>query len=462
MPSDNDSFEHFGHHFQDKLAYIIAHDGAFADQIQEVLEYNFFEFKHLQCFTKMLFDYKNKYKIHPGIDTIKDIINIETCDENSIVKEQVVKFFNEKILVGDVLSDKEYIKEKSLDFCKKQKLKEAMLKSIPLLQQSSFDEISTVINNALKLGTDNNFGHEYFRDFETRYVTNNRNCVSTGWPLIDELTQGGLGRGELGVIIAPTSAGKTHSLIYLGASALLAGYNVIHYTLEMTDNAVARRYDSCIAEVSINDLNLFKDSIFQKIKNVPGNLIIKEYPTKSVSIKTIKTHYEKVRQRKNKAYDLVIIDYGDLLKPLKNNTEKRHELESVFEDMRAMAQELHCSMWSASQTKRDTMEKEIITMESISESFAKCFIADLILALSRTMKDKNSNQGHFYIAKNRNGKDGILYPLFVDTSMSKIKVFSPQEKDDHGVVISSTTNNGNPGVTAKEKYKLLRKQLKDV
>jgi hypothetical protein len=107
------------------------------------------------------------------------------------------------------------------------------------------------------------------------------------------------------------------------------------------------------------------------------------------------------------------------------------------------------------------MEKEVITMESISESFAKCFIADLILALSRTMKDKNSNQGNFYVAKNRNGRDGMLYPLFVDTSMSKIKVFPPHEKDDHGVVISSPTSDGSPSATTKEKYKLLRKQLKN-
>ena len=156
----------------------------------------------------------------------------------------------------------EFIKEQSLDFCRKQKLKEAMLKSVGLLQSCSFDEISKTINDALKLGSDNNFGYDYMADFEARFIPRHRIPCTTGWQEIDQLCGGGLGKSELGVVVAPTGAGKSMVLVHLGAQALKAGKNVVHYTLELGDTVVASRYDSCITGVGLGDLLAFKEQIY--------------------------------------------------------------------------------------------------------------------------------------------------------------------------------------------------------
>ena len=202
----------------------------------------------------------------------------------------------------------------------------------------------------------------------------------------------------------------------------------MHFTLELADTAVAQRYDSCLTGVPLDELMSKKEVIYDDIKGIDGQLIVKEYPTKSASTTTLKNHLEKIRQTQMEI-DMIIVDYGDLLKgsAVRKNYEKRHELESIYEELRGIGQEFGCPIVTASQTNRKGLNEEVITMESISEAFNKCFVADLIVSLSRTIKDRNSNIGRLFVAKNRNGPDGIVYSLFMDTSNVAIKVL---EKDD--------------------------------
>jgi replicative DNA helicase len=315
----------------------------------------------------------------------------------------------------------DFIKDASLDFCRKQKLKAAIIKSVDLLQSSSFDEIADVINTALKLGASNDFGYDYLKDFEERFLLKARNPVSTGWDEFDLITSGGLGKGELGVAIAATGAGKSHILVHLGAQAVKNGLTVVHYTLELGDTMIARRYDSCITGVSLSFLNDNKEKILETVKDVDGSLIVKEYPTKSASVLTIRSHLDKLRTRGIEA-DLIIIDYADLLKPKRYYSEKRHDLESIYEDLRGIAKEFECPIWTCSQTNRTGYNAELVSAESISEAFSKCFVADFIFTLSRTADDKNDDTGRFFVAKNRFGPDGIIYPIDMDTSKVYINV----------------------------------------
>ena len=103
--------------------------------------------------------------------------------------------------------------------------------------------------------------------------------------------------------------------------------------------------------------------------------------------------------------DMIIVDYADLLRTLSTRREKREELESNYEELRAIMMENKVVGWTASQTNRTGLQAEIITMQSISEAFNKCFVADFIFSVSRTVKDKNTNSGRVFIAKNRNGPD---------------------------------------------------------
>jgi KaiC/GvpD/RAD55 family RecA-like ATPase len=443
------NFSKYGKSFQEKLAQLILQERIFADQIWEVLDINFLELKYLQVFVCKIFDYKEKYRVHPSPNIVATILRSDLEKEDEVTQKQVRDFFV-KISMNDIEIDgADYIKEVALDFCRKQKLKGAILKSVDLLQKSSFEEISNLINEAIKLGSDNNFGYDYKVDFEKRFETRARSPMTTGWKLVDEICGGGLGVGELGVVIAPTGAGKSMALVHLGAEALKAGKTVIHYTLELQDMTIASRYDSCITGVSLPDLHDFKEHIYDKVQEIEGNLIVKSYPTKSASVNTIKTHLERMKQR-GINIDLIVVDYADLLRPNTSHKEKRIELESIYEELRGVAAECDCPLWTASQTNRSGLNAEVITMESISEAFNKCFVADFIFSISRTIQDKSANTGRMFVAKNRNGPDGLIYPIFMDTKNVNIRVL-PQTNETVDEIIAKTAKDQLQEL--KEKYK---------
>ena len=422
-----DSLGIFGKSFQENMCKLMLYDRSYCDQMQEVLDVKYLELKYLQVFTDKLFNYKKQYGIHPTNDTLNSVLNTELTDENEIIQKQVMDYFI-KVQAFPDISDKDYIVSKSVDFCRKQVLKKAMMKSVPLLNKCSFEEIEKLISDALRLGISNDHGYDYIKDFEARFIERARNPVSTGWAKIDKITKGGLGQGELVVVVAPTGAGKSHVLVHLGAQALKQGKNVVHFTLELADTAVAQRYDACLTGFQLDDLINQKEAVYDEIKEIDGQLIVKEDPTKSVSPVTLKNHLEKIRQTEMEI-DMIIVDYGDLLKSstVRKNSEKRHELESIYEELRGIGQEFGCPIVTASQTNRKGLNEEVITMESIAEAFNKCFVADLIISLSRTIKDRNCNIARIFVAKNRNGPDGIVYSAFMDTSNVAIKVL---ERDD--------------------------------
>lgn len=422
-------FSKFGKNFQEKLAQLMFQDRQFADQLREVLDLNFFELKYIQLFCKKLFDYRDKYDMYPSSSIMNTVLRTELEEDNEALNKQVRDFFA-RILASPEIEDEDYIKDTSLDFCRRQKIKEALVKSAGLMNKSnSLDEIGVIVTSALKLGTDNNYGYDYKLDFEKRFMLKERNPVSTGWSRVDGITQGGLGRGELGVVIAPTGAGKSMALVHLGAMAVKAGLQVVHYTLELSDTVVASRYDACLTGVPLTNLMDEKEMILEEVKNVRGKLIIKEYPTKTASTSVIKNHLKRIVSAGQKV-DMIIVDYGDLLNPTVRYKEKRTELETIYEELRAIAMEFICPVWTASQTNRSGLNAEVVTMESISEAFNKCFVADFIFSVSRTVDDKKTNSGRIFIAKNRNGPDGIVMPLYMDTSVVKMEVLEDAKPED--------------------------------
>lgn len=451
MKINNDpvSFSKYGKDFQERLCMVILDDRHFADQIEEVLDVNFLELNYLKLFLNKVFSYRKKYGVHPTRSIIQTILRSDLDGENELTAKQVRDYYARNQATD--LRDVDYIKDTALDFCKKQNLKSAMVKSIGLLQSSSYDEISQVINDSLKLGLDNDEGYDYKKDFEERFKPRFRHPVTTGWPLIDGITRGGIGKKELAIVVAPTGVGKTHILVHMGTQALKEGKTVVHYTLELQDTVVASRYDACLTGISLDDLLTFKEQVFEEVQDIEGKLIIKEYPTKSATTQTIRNHLDKLKMH-GTVPDMVIVDYGDLLRPIRISQAKYEDLGTIYEELRGIASEYEVALVSASQTNRAGINAEVITMESISDSFSKCFIADFIVSVSRTAEDKNANGGRMFIAKNRNGPDGLIFPLMMDTSTVKIKVLQPQAEDEF-----LETNTKKHKENLIEKYKKFKK-----
>lgn len=350
---ERSSLEKYGVPFQKKLIKAIIDDNAFARQFEEVLEMHFFELDYLQLVVRKLYEYINKYKVHPSKDTLGAVLRTELTHEDEIVQSQVQDFWKEIEEAPESDSDLEYTKEESLQFARKQKMRSAMLKSINHLENMSFSEIQKEIEEALRLGSTNDLGHQYVEDFEDRYKPNVRNAVSTGWPIIDRITKGGLGRGELGVVIAGTGVGKSFAVVNIGVGALLATENktVVYYSLELDEEEIGRRFDSCITGCPLDDLDDYKINTLERIKEIKSRLYIRRLRHRQTTILTLENHLNKLVQRGHNI-GTIIIDYADRLKPSSIRKEKYNELEEIYEDVRDLGKGVGVPIWTPSQANR--------------------------------------------------------------------------------------------------------------
>jgi len=435
MVEKSTNFEEIGDiYFQKCIIASLLGDRAYADRMLEVMEPAFFTVNHLAEISRCIIDYRQQYKTYPSIAVINTVIKSKyNKDSQNIIRDEILLFLASIPKIMESQGDIRFVKEKSLDFCKKQKLKDAILQSIDLIKRDSYDNIASLIQKALLCGSENDVGHVY----ESEEAINircsdddDRKPVATPWPFVNGNLAGGLGGGELGVVIAPTGIGKSHWLVNIGAAALIEGKNVIHYTFELRDTIVGRRYDSCITGIPYHDIPKRRAELETQIQEISGKLIVKKFPTKRVTINGIANHIEKLRAINDFEADIIVLDYADLMRSTKQYDAKRFELELIYEELRGLAAEIDIPCWTASQSNRSAANDEIITIDAIGEAYAKAQIADVVFTLSRTLADKRSGAGRSLLAKSRSGVDGVVYPLLINTANSRIEYLQPGGEEE--------------------------------
>jgi hypothetical protein len=410
----------YGWGFQVKVLAAMFTDRLFLQQISDIIRAEYFESDANSWLLDIILTHFREYKTPPS----KDVLKVKITEiENDILKATVLEQLKDvfRYMESDDLT---FVKDEILKFCKNQEIKQAIMDSVSLLKHGNFDEIKTKIDSAMKAGADTNIGLEYVTDVAARYNEASRHTITTGWDVIDDLMDGGLAPGELGVVMAPAGIGKSWLLINIGAHAVKAGKTVIHYTLELNENYVGQRYDSVLTGIPAQNLKNYREDIEAKMLTLKGDLIVKYYPTKSVGVMGLKAHIEKTIMLGKKP-DLVIVDYGDLLKV--NIKKDKHEaLEDLYEELRGMAGEYAIPVWTASQAGRSALEDDIIEADKIASSYGKVMVADFLMSLSRKVEDKMSGTGRGHVIKNRFGPDGITLPSKINTNNGQFQFFEPQ------------------------------------
>lgn len=447
-------FKTYGKHFQERIFQGLLTDHQWASQMSEVMRPDYFDLKYLAFLSDRYFKHFQKYKCFPTMQLLVSIVKEDlTQGPDAILKDQIIDFLT-RIRSNPDVGDLGYVKEKSLDFCKRQAFREALEKAVEMVATDKFESVVDLMKNAVSVGMPNTVGHDFFEDAEARFVKINRNPCPTGLEVIDgkDILRGGLGRGELGVVVAPTGVGKSHWLVAMGAHALKIGKNVVHYTFELTETAVGLRYDSNLCGIPANDVPDMKEDVLKTYEGMDlGRLIIKEYPTGAATVQTLRSHIEKLNL-KGFVPSLIIIDYADIMRSSRTFDSLRHELKLVYEELRNLAMELNIPIWTASQSNREGSNADVVGLENMSEAYGKAMVADVVMSLSRKPSEKAEGSGRLFVAKNRAGRDGILFPIHIDTSQSRIKVL-----DENSLTLSETLTQD--GSDAK---KLLKKKWQEV
>ena len=409
----NETFsDRYGENFQTNLLKSCILDTQFWSKVFLQLNEGLFSRFHGYVFNEFA-NYFTKYNHLPPRDAVISKLNGDKYDEEN--KKFIIDIVDDIYSFSEKTNQLDYYKDATKEFVRDRNVREAFIKCVDLYKKGDYKSIPDVIAEAVKeVAFDQKLGLNFLEAGELLSQSLKLEMIPTPFEAINNVLKGGLARKELGLILGGTSAGKSWMLQAIGAHALLQGYNVLYYTLEMSDVSVARRFASIIQQKSPDDVteqDILKIKDTLKSKGVTSRLFITEYPTKSCSVSDLKLNMSALYNYYSFKPDLILIDYADLMKSRTSYSEKRHELTSIYEDLRGLGGESNAGVWTVSQVNRTGYGKKIITVENIAEDFNKSTICDFIMSVGRDIANRIGGHAQAFIAKNRRGKDALKFNM---------------------------------------------------
>jgi len=422
-----DNLHKYGLEFQVKIIASILTDKTFLERVVDIIEIDAFENEAHRWIVKEIIQYHAEYKDLPTMQVFKVRVDtIENADFKATVTDHLKSVY---LKISE--KDLQFVREQFLEFCKNQKLKNAIIESVDHLKTGEYDKIKGLVDKAMKAGMERNLGHNYHKDVATRMSEMCRNTIPTGWDVIDSLMDGGLGPGELGIVVAPAGIGKSWLLCSLGAKAMKRGKNIAHFTLELNENYVGLRYDCCFTHIDFQEIKHRQGEVEDVIKKIDGKLFVKYFPLKTVSAQSLKFHIERIQALENVKINEMVVDYADILRPQEKekNSNSYSEAGNIYEELRQVAGELQIPVWTASQTNRSGGQEDVVQAHNIADSYRKIMTADFVFSVTRNMQDKANNTARCHVIKNRFGPDGITLYAKMNTSNGDIEIYDAKSKE---------------------------------
>jgi len=357
-----------------------------------------------------------EYKTAPT----EEILSLE-IDKAKESKEILPEAFSIYTSTLDLILEKDfkqaYVEAQVQDFIKFQVYRDSLSQGIELLKDRDFGRIDETLKVATSLSFDSRPGQKYFEELDARLIRRSKiqeEEIPTLIPGLDPLIRGGIRKKELGVIEGLPGVGKTLAMINIAKGGIICGKKVLYYTLEMSEDEIADRFDSSFSGVNMSTLLNRAVTVKKRISKLgvkyKDSLIIKEYPTKLCTPDTLGVHLNGLLETGFRP-DLLIVDYADLLKPNKTYSQRRFELENIYLDLRSIAMEFPVAIWTASQANRRATEAELIGMEFVSEAFSKIMIADIVISINQTKEEEEEEEMRLHVVKNRYAKKGQIIKI---------------------------------------------------
>ena len=446
----------YGPVFQIKVLGALLTQRQFLINIIDSLDSEYFESSAHKWVIEYIQKYFSEYHTTPTVETLS--IEVKKI-ENEVLRISIAEALREAFKMSDQ-SDLEWVENEFSTFCRNQQVKKAILGSVQLLEMNDFESILQLISKAVNAGEDKTIGLDYNLDIEARYREDDRGCIPFPWPVFNDMTQGGYGKGDLVLVFGNPGGGKSWAITAMGAYAAALGYNVVHYSLELGEGYVGKRYDAVFSGIEVDKLHLHRKEVDEIVGKVKGKVIIKEYPPKRASFDTIEAHLQQLEHQNDFKPDLIIIDYLDYMRT-RSRKERKEEIDDVYVAAKAFAKEKGIPVVSPSQANRGAAKSDIIEGDNAAGSYEKIMIGDIILSLARKRKDKIEGTGNWHIMKNRYGADGMTFRSRINTSNGYIDIDNnPVDDDDIEIGSQNKAVNDFSSVGVEERQMLNKKFFK--
>ena len=394
-----------------------------------------------------IFDFVNKYKNLPTHESL--VINF--TESKSLTEPQVresIDLLKEIHLSRDEKSEGQWLIEQTEKFCQDKAIYNAIMESVGILDNDnkrSKGEIPQLLSDALGVTFDNNIGHDYINDSDSRYDSYHKveSRIRFDLDLFNKITKGGLPVKTLNIALAGTGVGKSLFMCHVAAGCLSQGHNVLYITMEMAEEKIAERIDANLLNIDLDELRTITKEDYNRKFSVlksktQGKLIIKEYPTASASSLHFRALLNDLALKKSFKPDIIFIDYLNIccssrIKPGANVNSYSY-IKAIAEELRGLAVENNLPIVSATQTTRSGFSNSDPGLEDTSESFGLPATADFMFALVTNEELEQLNQVLVKQLKNRYG-DPNLYKRFVlGIDRAKMRLYDVEDSAQNDIV----------------------------
>ena len=438
--SKEKNFGYLGNTFQIQLLNNIVIDKDFANSIVDVIDPKYFDNQYFKIIMQMIKEYYTKYEHTPSFATLEQLTKSEIT--SPMAQKMVFDMLNE-VKESDI-EGSSFVQEKSLKFCKQQELQKVMSKAQKIIDKGdfeSYDHLEEMVREALQVGEVDTGTSDVFSNLDEVLDDDYRHPIPMGVPGIDNLLKGGLAKGEIGVILAPTGVGKTTFLTKIANNSFNLGYNVLQVFFEDNPKIIQRKHFTLWTGIAPDNLSNHREDVMDKVREIKENtknrLTIKKLPSDTLTMNQIKNQIRKMIAEGNKL-DMIVLDYIDCITPDKNLGDEWKSEGSVMRAFEAMCHELDIVGWTATQGNRSSISSEVVTTDQMGGSIKKAQVGHVIISVAKSLQQKEMNLATIAITKSRIGKDGIVFEnckydnemLVIDTEQSMTFLGLEEQKEE--------------------------------
>lgn len=381
------------------------------------------------------------------IDTTKDLLNTEV-DTTTTFVDSLEVYIKDKLASAAILEEAGKGNERLAE-----------------RTQKAMDDINDIDiggnkNPAINIAKDfNKKAYFYKHDYEGR--------IKSGLSTLDIALKGGLQPGEIGLICGASGFGKTAILTNLAAYySLVSNNNVLYVYLEGKTGDALGRLDRVITDSGyremfnkdgyVNREFIKKGYNYYKNNKSSGNLIIKKFTTRSLTISKLRTYIQSLERQEDFKIDVVVLDYADLMRVGNKSDNESVSGEVLYQDLVGVADETNVLIWTGTQLNRTSSSAEVMTFDNVEGSFRKKNICAAVFTINRNSDENNEGYERLYIDKlrDRNGiSDEFLYFKY-DKSTGRISSETEKETEYHKGLVENLDSSykGNHTTANKPEY----------
>lgn len=411
MSINKNSFGYLGIDYQYKLLSQIILDKKFANNILTILKANYFDNEHLKLITSELINAFEKDQVILDYKSLEYRLLSKTTNEVQVklIKDNLNNIKNSNSV--DLFN----IQEVAIKFCKQQETRKVVFEIQKIIDKgdlNDYDQIEDMLKKALEIGNNEDEYDDDFDDIDELLSDEFRDPIPTGIHKLDEIMNGGLARGELGIILAALGVGKTTLATKIGNTAFNLGLNVLQIFFEDTPKIIKRKHCSCWTGIELNELPKNRDEVKrivqEKISQSSGSLTLKRFSSIDTNMIKIRNYVRKLTANGKKP-DVILLDYIDCVQPSKHHSDSNLAEAMIMREFENLLYEFNIAGWAFTQGNRSAITSDMVDTNQMGGSIKKAQIGHFILSVARPLEQKENNKATLAVLKSRFGKDGIIF-----------------------------------------------------